>query len=233
MTPHTFEDTLGLLRDFLAFQREMGVTVVPHLPASSSGSKDAYTEPAADGDDLGRFATEVAECQACKLCGGRTQVVFGTGLGDADLMFVGEAPGFEEDRRGVPFVGAAGELLTRMIEAMGLSRDDIYIANVIKCRPPNNRDPEADEIAACEPLLKRQIALVEPRIICTLGRFAAQTLLKTSTSMGRLRGRLYDYEGVKVIPTYHPAALLRNPQWKHSTWEDLKQVRYEYDRVRI
>ena len=157
----------------------------------------------------------------------------GAGAPDADVMFVGEAPGHEEDRQGLPFVGASGQLLTKMIEAIGFRREDVYIANVIKCRPPQNRDPQGDEIAACEPLLKRQIEIVGPRVICTLGRFAAQTLLRTTTSMGRLRGQVYDYEGVKLVPTYHPAALLRNPQWKRPTWEDLKRLRLEYDGVKL
>jgi DNA polymerase len=148
-------------------------------------------------------------------------------------MFVGEAPGREEDLKGFPFVGAAGDLLTKMIEGIKLSRDEVYIANVIKCRPPNNRDPQVDEIEQCEPFLIRQIELIQPRVVCTLGRFAAQTLLKTTTSMGRLRGKIYEYSGIKLIPTYHPAALLRNPQWKRPAWEDLKLLRFEYDGTQL
>ncbi|HCK12210.1 MAG TPA: hypothetical protein DHW45_20225, partial [Candidatus Latescibacteria bacterium] len=135
--------------------------------------------------------------------------------------------------KGFPFVGAAGDLLTKMIEGIKLSRDEVYIANVIKCRPPNNRDPQVDEIEQCEPFLIRQIELIQPRVVCTLGRFAAQTLLKTTTSMGRLRGKIYEYSGIKLIPTYHPAALLRNPQWKRPAWEDLKLLRFEYDGTQL
>jgi DNA polymerase len=155
--------------------------------------------------------------------------VFGAGCADANVMFVGEAPGREEDKQGLPFVGPAGELLTRMIESIRLSRDEVYIANVIKCRPPNNRDPKPDEIASCEPYLVRQIETIQPSVICTLGRFAAHVLLKTDEPMGQLCGRVGHYQGTKVVPTYHPAALLRNPQWKRRAWEDLKRLRREYD----
>jgi len=148
-------------------------------------------------------------------------------------MFIGEAPGRDEDLQGLPFVGAAGELLTKMILGMKLTREEVYIANVIKCRPPGNRDPQPEEIAQCEPHLLRQIVFIQPKVICTLGRFAAQALLKTTTSMGRLRGKVYTYEGIRLIPTYHPAALLRNPQWKRPTWEDLKLVRFEFDGMQL
>ena len=220
------------LRDFLRFQGEMGVTTVPHGEVRQV-PKPTTSTAQAPADTLSTFAQEISNCQSCGLCAGRTHVVFGAGAPDADVMFVGEAPGHEEDRQGLPFVGASGSLLTKMIEAIGLTRESVYIANVIKCRPPQNRDPQKDEIAACEPLLKRQIEIVQPQVICTLGRFAAQTLLQTTTGMGRLRGRVYDYEGVKVVPTYHPAALLRNPQWKRPTWEDLKRLRLEYDGVKL
>lgn len=222
------DHVVDTLRDFLTFQGEMGVMTVPR------GQARQVSTPVAGADDkLSAFAEEISNCQACGLSAGRTHVVFGAGAPDADVMFVGEAPGQEEDRQGLPFVGASGSLLTRMIEAIGLTRESVYIANIIKCRPPQNRDPQRDEIAACEPFLKRQIDIVQPLVICTLGRFAAQTLLQTTTGMGRLRGRVYDYEGVRVVPTYHPAALLRNPQWKWPTWEDLKRVRLEYDGVKL
>jgi DNA polymerase len=144
-------------------------------------------------------------------------------------MFVGEAPGREEDIQGIPFVGAAGDLLNRMIAAIGLSREAVYIANVVKCRPPQNRDPEPDEVASCEGYLARQIEIIGPDVICTLGRFAAQCLLETSEPLGRLRGKVGTYAGIKLIPTYHPAALLRNPQWKRPAWDDLRRLRKEYD----
>lgn len=225
-------DAISAAADFLAFQRELGVTDVPRPSSVGADAPAATPALAASVDDAGgleTLAAEVGACTACRLCETRQSVVFGSGNPDAGVMFVGEAPGREEDAQGLPFVGAAGELLTKMIAGMQLDREDVYIANVIKCRPPNNRDPQADEIAQCEPHLLRQIELIRPVVICTLGRFAAQTLLKTTTSMGRLRGRVYDYHGIKLVPTYHPAALLRNPQWKRPTWEDLKRVRLEYD----
>jgi uracil-DNA glycosylase family 4 len=167
------------------------------------------------------------QCTQCRLHQGRTHVVFGVGNPHAELMFAGEAPGREEDRQGEPFVGRAGQLLTRIIEAIGLRRQDVYIANVIKCRPPNNRNPEADEIARCEPYLLRQIELVQPRLIVALGTFAAQTLLKTKQPISQLRGRFHLYQGVKLMPTFHPAFLLRNPDRKRAVWEDMQVVQRE------
>ena len=215
-------ETLALARDFLA--RE-----IAYAPASIARMDDRGS----DGDPLNILSQEACNCQKCGLARTRTSVVFGSGRTDADLVFIGEAPGAEEDRQGLPFVGAAGQLLTRMIEAMGLTREDIYIANIIKCRPPNNRDPKPDEIAACQPYLLQQIEQIAPVVICTLGRFAAQTLLQTTESMGRLRGKIFEYQGVKLVPTYHPAALLRNTQWKRPAWEDLKLVRKLYDGTEI
>ncbi len=165
-------------------------------------------------------------CMRCKLCSlGRTQVVFGMGHTKARLMFVGEAPGEEEDQRGEPFVGRSGQLLTKIIEAIGLSREQVYIANVIKCRPPENRNPEPDEVAACEPFLFRQIDAIRPAVIVPLGKFAAQCLLKTTDPITRLRGRRFDYRGTTLVPTFHPAYLLRNPSAKREVWEDMKLVR--------
>jgi DNA polymerase len=167
-----------------------------------------------------------ADCSRCKLHAlGRQQVVFGVGNPDADLMFVGEAPGAEEDTKGIPFVGKAGQLLTKMIQAINLERDQVYIANVIKCRPPGNRNPEPDEIATCEPFLFQQIDAVRPRVIVALGSFAAKTLLRTEESISRLRGRVYDFRGAKLIPTFHPSFLLRSPDRKRDAWEDLKRAR--------
>ena len=167
-----------------------------------------------------------ADCTRCKLHRmGRRQVVFGVGNPDADLMFVGEAPGADEDIQGIPFVGRAGQLLTKMIQAIQLERDQVYIANVIKCRPPDNRNPEPDEIATCEPFLFRQIEAIRPKVIVALGSFAAKTLLKTQDSISRLRGRVYDFQGAKLIPTFHPSYLLRSPQFKREAWEDLKKAR--------
>jgi len=166
------------------------------------------------------------DCRRCKLCDlGRRQVVFGVGHPRARLMFVGEAPGEDEDRQGEPFVGRAGQLLTKIIEAINLRRDQVYIANVIKCRPPGNRNPEPDEVAMCEPFLFRQIEAIRPRVIVALGKFAAQCLLRSTEPITRLRGREFDYRGATLIPTFHPAYLLRNPSAKREVWEDMKKVR--------
>lgn len=167
-------------------------------------------------------------CQRCKLHRGRTQIVFGAGNPQADLVFVGEGPGEHEDLEGKPFVGKAGELLTRIIAAIGLRREDVYITNIVKCRPPQNRDPEPDEIAACEPFLRQQLECIQPKIICALGRFAAQTLLQTEVSISKLRGRFHDYHGIKLMPTYHPAYLLRNPDDKRLVWEDMQLIQKTY-----
>lgn len=169
--------------------------------------------------------SELGECTRCKLSGmGRKTIVFGEGAANADLLFAGEGPGFHEDRTGRPFVGKGGELLDKMINAMGLRREDVYICNVVKCRPPNNRDPEPDEIIACQPFLKAQIRSVQPKVIVTLGRFASQCLTGSTQTMGHMRGRFHDIMGVKLMPTYHPAYLLRNPADKRLAWQDLQLV---------
>jgi DNA polymerase len=169
----------------------------------------------------------IGVCTRCKLhAQGRTQVVFGAGNPNAQLMFVGEAPGADEDQQGEPFVGRAGQLLTKIIEAINLKREDVYIANVIKCRPPGNRAPEADEVATCEPFLFRQIDAIRPRIIVALGTHAAHALLKIDTPISKIRGRVHDFRGgIKLIPTFHPAFLLRSPERKRDVWEDMKKVR--------
>ncbi|OGG48135.1 MAG: hypothetical protein A3F84_00150, partial [Candidatus Handelsmanbacteria bacterium RIFCSPLOWO2_12_FULL_64_10] len=174
-----------------------------------------------------------SDCQKCPLAKGRTRVVFGSGDPEAGLMFIGEGPGRDEDESGQPFVGAAGQLLTRIIEAAKLRREDVYIANIVKCRPPNNRDPMPDEIATCLPYLQRQVEIVKPRVICALGKVAAQTLLQSDEPIGKLRGRVHRYGDIKLIATYHPAALLRNAAFKRPTWEDMKLVRREYDGVEL
>ncbi len=167
-----------------------------------------------------------SDCCRCKLSGlGRTQIVFGVGNPAADLMFVGEAPGADEDIQGEPFVGRAGQLLTKIIEAIGLTREQVYIANVLKCRPPGNRNPEPDEVAQCEPFLLRQIDTIQPRVIVALGKFAAQCLLKTNEPITRLRGKEFTYRNAVLMPTYHPAYLLRTPSAKREVWEDMKRVK--------
>jgi DNA polymerase len=175
----------------------------------------------------------LGDCQRCKLAGTRTQIVFGVGASPAPLVFVGEAPGAEEDRRGEPFVGNAGKLLDKMIAAMGWSRETVYICNVLKCRPPQNRDPQPDEVSACEPFLYRQIDAVSPRLIVTLGKPAAQLLLKSDAPISALRGRFHEWRGIKVMPTFHPAFLLRSPERKRDAWSDLKLVIAELERLEI
>lgn len=186
---------------------------------------EATAGPAAE--KLAVIQAEVGpDCTRCKLHTlGRRQVVYGVGNPRARLMFVGEAPGEEEDKQGEPFVGRAGQLLTRIIEAIGMTREQVYIANVIKCRPPGNRNPEPDEVATCEPFLFRQIDAIQPRVIVSLGKFAAQCLLRSADPITRLRGREFEYRGSTLIPTFHPAYLLRNPSAKREVWEDMKKVR--------
>ena len=196
-------------------------------PASAEPAGDSPVTPASPAEALDLLRAHIGPlCVRCKLCElGRRQVVFGVGNPKARLMFVGEAPGEDEDRQGEPFVGRAGQLLTRIIEAISLTRDQVYIANVIKCRPPGNRNPEPDEVSACEPFLFQQIAIIKPRVIVALGKFAAQCLLRTTEPITRLRGREFEYRGATLIPTFHPAYLLRNPSSKREVWEDMKKVR--------
>ena len=173
---------------------------------------------------------ELGDCRRCKLCQERKNIVFGSGSVDARLVFVGEGPGRDEDLQGLPFVGRAGQLLTKIIESIGLTRDTVYIANVIKCRPPGNRNPEPDEVISCQPYLLKQLKVIQPEIICALGKFAAQTLTSSTNPIGRLRGRFHDFGGIKVMPTFHPAYLLRNPHGKKDVWEDMKMIRRELDK---
>ena len=177
-----------------------------------------------EGDTLGRIREDIGDCTRCRLHRQRTNIVFGVGNPKADLVFVGEGPGHDEDVQGLPFVGRAGKLLTQIIEAMGLRREDVYICNVIKCRPPENRTPEKDEIATCSPFLFRQLAVIQPRVIVCLGSVAAQTLLGTNQSISRYRGEWFDYRGARLLSTYHPAYLLRNPNAKGDVWKDLQKV---------
>ena len=177
---------------------------------------------------LEELRDNIGDCRRCKLHSGRTHVVFGVGNPNAKLMFVGEGPGRDEDLKGEPFVGRAGQLLTDIItKGMALAREDVYIANVVKCRPPQNRNPEADEVASCEPFLKKQIELIRPEIIVALGKFAVQTLLQSKVPITRLRGNWHTYMGIKLMPTFHPAYLLRNPADKKLVWEDIKKVMKE------
>ncbi len=213
------------LADHLRFAESLGVAGASRDPVWRSRPADGQTlrNPS---NPLGAIRSEIGECTRCKLHQlGRRQIVFGVGRPDADLMFVGEAPGQDEDVQGIPFVGRAGQLLTKIIEAIDLTRDEVYIANVIKCRPPQNRNPEPDEVETCRPFLFAQIDAIRPKVIVALGKFAAQTLLETQDPISRLRGRVYDYRGAKLVPTFHPAYLLRNPASKREVWEDMKKVR--------
>jgi DNA polymerase len=199
----------------------------------ASGIEEFFIQPrpARPGLDpvgpLSALREEALKCKCCSLCKTRHNVVFGAGNPHAELMFVGEAPGQDEDLQGLPFVGRAGQLLTKIIEAMGLKREDVYIANILKCRPPNNRIPLPTEIVECEGIVKRQIEIIRPKVICTLGKFASQTLLKTQTTISVLRGHFQEYGGIKVMPTFHPAYLLRNPGDKKLVWQDMKKVMKE------
>ncbi|WP_298135667.1 uracil-DNA glycosylase [Acidiferrobacter sp.] len=200
----------------------MGITIWQRRsPPAGAGASNAPP----DAGDWGRLEAEVRGCTRCALHAGRTQTVFGVGSHSAQWCFVGEAPGAEEDRRGEPFVGRAGRLLDAMLAALGLERREVFIANVLKCRPPGNRDPQPSEVASCLPFLRAQIAAVRPRIIVALGRFAAQALLTTDQPLGRLRGAIHEYEGIPMVVTYHPAYLLRRPADKAAAWADLKRAR--------
>ncbi|MBW1999289.1 MAG: uracil-DNA glycosylase [Deltaproteobacteria bacterium] len=213
-------DILGRVRHRLISMREMGLDP-PRLSTSTVDYLVAVPSHVSSLLDLRRF---IGECRKCRLYQGRTNLVFGEGSPRADLVFVGEAPGKEEDLEGRPFVGEAGRLLTKIIKAMGLEREAVYICNVVKCRPPKNRDPERDEIEACLPFLKKQIALVRPKVICTLGRVAAQALLGRKFQITMERGKWYDFCGIPLMPTYHPAYLLRNPSAKRQVWEDVQKI---------
>ena len=208
-----------------------GSRSAPRQPAPIGSGQYSLADKGCGSEALLAVRREVGDCTRCTLHRGRTTLVFGVGNPRAELMFVGEGPGGDEDRQGEPFVGKAGQLLTRMIEAMGFQRAEVYIANVVKCRPPQNRDPEPDEIESCEPFLKAQIAAIGPRVVVALGRFAVQTLLRDGTPISRLRGRWREYQGVRLMPTFHPAYLLRNPADKGKAWEDLKLVMKEFGKT--
>lgn len=209
------------LKEHVMFFRELGVEGVSQDRTWTVRPVD--TVRAAEA--VGQIREEIGDCTRCKLHATRSNIVYGVGDPCAELMFVGEAPGRDEDQQGVPFVGRAGQLLTKIIEAIDLRREDVYIANVIKCRPPRNRNPEPDEIETCQPYLFGQIDAIQPKVIVALGAFAVKTLLQSDESISKLRGRTFDYRGAKLIPTFHPAYLLRSPDKKADVWEDMKKVR--------
>jgi DNA polymerase len=232
-------DPRGDLGSWVAYLKEIGVRElrVP-APASSPGmrSRDAGPaprKPVADELRLAGIREELGDCTRCKLHGGRTKLVFGVGNPAADLMFVGEGPGRDEDLQGEPFVGRAGKKLDEMILAIGLSREQVYIANIVKCRPPKNRDPEPDEIETCSPFLFKQIESIRPRVIVTLGGPATKTLLQTKVGITRLRGQWQSFRDVPVMPTFHPAFVLRNytQETRRQVWEDLKAARARVDQA--
>lgn len=236
------DDELRFLRDIGFTHLDVRAAAAAARPAGTpASSAPIRSDEAPPTEEARRFAPgdpdafdafesleqlrAVAEpCTKCRLAGTRTQVVFGVGNPDADLMFIGEAPGRDEDLQGEPFVGRAGQLLTDIIKAMKMSRGDVYIANVIKCRPPENRNPEPDELDACRPYIRRQIELIKPRVIVTLGKFALQSMTGKAFSISAVRGQWLEYEGIKVMPTYHPAYLLRTPAAKKDVWQDMKKV---------
>jgi len=205
---------------YLKFLKDIGIEEIPKVKISASPPKRKLTVE----QEFAIMEKKVRECKACKLYEKRKNTVFGEGNPHTDLMFIGEAPGADEDRQGRPFVGKAGQLLTRIINAMGLERSDVYIGNVIKCRPPFNRDPEPEEIAACWHFIERQIELIKPKVICTLGRISTKTILMTTESISRLRGKFREYKGIKVLPTFHPSYLLRNPSAKKQVWDDMQKI---------
>ena len=235
-------ELIASLRMYIEDLRESGVDGLPFAPPPdqtqvkepfqadeaatvSLVSSPAPTEPLASPvEDLTAIRASLGECQRCALGAKRTNLVFGVGNPSARLLFVGEAPGRDEDLKGEPFVGEAGQLLTRIIGAMGLTRDDVYICNVLKCRPPGNRNPEPAEIEQCQPFLLRQVRAIRPEAIVALGTFSAHTLLGTTAPISKLRGRFHDYHGIPLMPTFHPAFLLRNPAMKREVWEDMQEV---------
>jgi DNA polymerase len=225
--PRTSNRAPGRRRDT---ERAAATTSVPQsiAPAAMDVNPCAPSTSPPGGDRAAALATlrteTIGDCRRCGLAPTRTNLVFGVGNPHAELVFVGEAPGAEEDAQGVPFVGAAGQLLTKIIEAMGLRREDVYIANILKCRPPGNRNPLPSEIASCEPFLIAQLEIIGPKVICALGTFATQTLLKTKDPISRLRGRWHTYHDVPLMPTFHPAYLLRNPAEKKTVWSDVQAV---------
>lgn len=240
MSQTALAEAVMAMQSYVRYLQQLGVTELPvslqtsttpvmasaRPPASAApqAAQPMAREEPAPAVRLAQLTAEVHDCTHCRLHETRTQAVFGVGDPLARLVFVGEAPGRDEDAQGEPFVGPAGQLLTRIIAAIGLTREQVYLLNVIKCRPPNNRNPQPDEIDACWPILQRQLACLQPQVICALGTFAAQTLLRTDEKISRLRGRFHPFGAIQLMPTYHPAFLLRNPQHKRAVWEDMQLI---------
>ena len=222
------EELKNRLRQVLETERSFGISEISPASFEKKSQGLALMDKR---QALEKLQKEFDDCQMCGLCSARTHVVFGSGNPQAQLMFVGEAPGFDEDKQGLPFVGAAGQLLTKIIEAMKFKREEVYIANCLKCRPPQNRNPLPSEIVTCKPILMRQIEIIRPRVICALGKFAAQTLLESQDPITRLRGKFYDWNGAKLMPTFHPAYLLRNPADKKLVWADAQKIMAELGKL--
>ena len=221
-------EAFALTKKYLKQQMDLGLAEIQLSP----GIKLDFCRDKLNKNSLDEFYREIKDCTKCHLHKYRKNFVFGTGSDKAEVMFIGEAPGRDEDLQGEPFVGRAGQLLNKILAAINFKREEVYIGNVLKCRPPENRDPLPDEIEKCEPYLIEQIKLIQPKLICALGRIAAQALLKTKLPLNRLRSKFHDYQGIRFMVTYHPAALLRYPQYKKETWEDMKLLRSEYDRMK-
>ena len=229
-----YTEILASVKAYVEDQLELGFTEIP-IASQSKATTNSLLDLTESGvittyNSIDDIRKAVQECVACPLHKTRTNVVFGTGNENTKLVFVGEAPGADEDQQGKPFVGKAGQKLTQIINAINLSRDEVYITNVLKCRPPNNRNPLPYEIEACEPYLIAPLKFINPKIICALGTFAAQTLLRTEQPISRLRGKFHTYQGIRLMPTYHPAFLLRSPKFKKDVWEDVQKVKAEYDK---
>jgi uracil-DNA glycosylase len=214
-------ELIDSLSGWLRYQRRQGWRGLPRQVEPAPAVREQPNAPIATLEEI---RAEMGDCRRCKLSASRTNLVFGDGAANAHLLFVGEAPGADEDQQGLPFVGAAGKLLNNLLSKLGLSREEVYIANVLKSRPPGNRDPESDEITACLPFLKKQIQAIRPQVIVTLGRIAVQALLGTKEPLTKMRGRWQTYHDIRVMPTFHPSYLLRFPQERHKTWDDMQQV---------
>jgi len=248
-----FYELIGMVKEYINYQKMCGVDYCPregsapvmngdagYIDMEDTLAKELHTltentkakfiddSPSVNkGEDISALLLDIGDCKRCKLASTRTKLVFGEGSLNAPLVFVGEAPGKDEDASGRPFVGRAGKLLTKIIEAMGLTREDVYIMNLVKCRPPENRNPQDDEIRTCEPFMLKQLSIIRPKVICTLGTFSTHTLLGTKTPISKLRGIFADYHGIKLMPTYHPAFCLRNPNMKKPVWEDMQKIMTE------
>jgi DNA polymerase len=232
-----FSQLISGVQQYLMQERDLFGNIIYPSAEQDAQTKDLKektmsdypAEPWAATSSLGELNSLICECQKCSLGATRIKFVFGVGNPKAEIVLIGEAPGADEDAKGEPFVGRAGQLLNKILEAIHFKREDVYICNILKCRPPNNRDPRPEEVQQCEPYLWKQLEIIKPKIILCLGRISAQVLLKTTDSLTKLRESVHDYRGIPLLVTYHPAALLRNPNWKRPTWEDVQKLRKMYD----